>query len=100
MKVDLGRAEPVLAVTSSNNIDLPVHHLKGKSEATFGKSEATFIQMFQDLTSQVCEDLGVDMLASCLHRLPPSSPSCKHSTCRHFEFPIKEAPPTVSSRFS
>ena len=93
MKVDLGRAEPVLAVTSSNNIDLPVHHLKGKSEATF-------IQMFQDLTSQVCEDLGVDMLASCLHRLPPSSPSCKHSTCTDFEFPIKEAPPTVSSRFS
>ena len=35
VKVDLGRAEPVLAVTSSNNIDLPVHHLEGKSEATF-----------------------------------------------------------------
>ena len=35
VKVDLGRAEPVLAVTSTNNIDLSVHHLEGKSDGTF-----------------------------------------------------------------
>ena len=42
--------------------------------------------MRPSITSHVWEDRGVDMLASCFQRLPPSSPSSRHST--------------VSSRFS
>ena len=93
---NLSWAQPIFAISSPNNINQSIHHLKIAEnyfvtniwklflkkyfENYFVTNILKIISWLSGSTSQVWDDRGVDMGDSCLHFLPPSSVSSRLST--------------------